>query len=70
MYYPVCLIHDTKRHKDNQLQSLRLTYRISKLSSQMWHKGVRWHRVEPDILKEGPGSETSWEVRDYRTPNT
>ena len=22
----------------------------------MWHKGVRWHRVESDILKEGPGT--------------
>ena len=27
------LIHDTKRHKDNQLQSLNLPCRISKLSS-------------------------------------
>ena len=27
------LIHDTKRHKDNQLQSLKLSCRISKLSS-------------------------------------
>ena len=27
------LIHDTKRHKDNPLQSLKLPYRISKLSS-------------------------------------
>ena len=26
------LIHDTKRRKDNQLQSLKLPYRISKLS--------------------------------------
>ena len=26
----------------------------------MWHKGVRWHHVESDILKEGPGTETSW----------
>ena len=26
-------IHDTKRHKDNQLQSLKLPCRISKLSS-------------------------------------
>ena len=39
------LIHDTKRRKDNQLQSLKLPCRISKLSSQMWHKGVRWHHV-------------------------
>ena len=28
-----CLIHDTKRRKDNQLQSLKLPCRISKLSS-------------------------------------
>ena len=27
------LIHDTKRHKDNQLQSLKLPCRLSKLSS-------------------------------------
>ena len=27
------LIHDTKRHKDNQLQSLKLSCRMSKLSS-------------------------------------
>ena len=27
------LIQDTKRRKDNQLQSLKLPYRISKLSS-------------------------------------
>ena len=27
------LIHDTKRHKDNQLQSPKLPCRISKLSS-------------------------------------
>ena len=27
------LIHDTKRHKDNQLQSLKLPCRISELSS-------------------------------------
>ena len=54
------LIHDTKRRKDNQLQSLKLPCRISKLSSKMWHKGVRWHRIESNILKEGPGTKTSW----------
>ena len=26
----------------------------------MWHKGVRWHHVESDIMKEGPWTETSW----------
>ena len=34
----------------------------------MWHKGVQWHHVESDSLKEGPGTKTSWEVRDCRTP--
>ena len=63
------LIHDTKRPKDYQLQRLKFPCWISKLSSKMWHKGVRWHHDESDILKEGPGTETSWEVRDYRTPN-
>ena len=33
-------------------------------------KRVRWHHVESDILKEGPGAQISWEVRDCRTPNT
>ena len=49
------LIHDTKRRKDNQ---------------SLWHKGVRWHHVESDILKEGPEAKTSWKVRDCRTPKT
>ena len=52
------LIHDTKRRKDNQLQSLKLPCRISKLSSYMWHKGVGWHYVESDILKEVVGAKT------------
>ena len=56
------LIHDTKRRKDNQLQSLKLPCRLSKLSSKMWHKGVRWHRVESNILKEGPGTKTSCQM--------
>ena len=30
----------------------------------MWHKGVIWHHVESDVLKEGPVAKTSWEVRD------
>ena len=34
-------IHDTKRRKDNQLQSLKLPCRISKLSSETRHKWVR-----------------------------
>ena len=64
------LIHDTKRRKDNQLQSLKFPCSISKLISYMWHKGIRWHHVESDILRERPGTKTSWEVRDCRTPNT
>ena len=42
------LIHDTKRRKDNQLQSLKLPCRISKLSSYMWHKGVRYLILETE----------------------
>ena len=64
------LIHGTKRRKDNQLRSLKLPCRISKLSSYMWHKGVRWHHIKSGILKEGPRAKTSWEVRDSRMPNT
>ena len=45
------LIHDIKRRKDNQLQSLKLPCGISKLSRQMWYKGIRWHHVDSDILK-------------------
>ena len=64
------LIHDTKRRKDNQLQSLKLPCRISKLSSKMWHKGVHWHRVESNILKEGPGTKTSrYQISDLDDPN-
>ena len=36
------LIHDTKRRKDNQLQSLKLPCRISKLSSKMWYDMI-WY---------------------------
>ena len=43
------LIHDTKRRKDNQLQSLKLPCRISYLSILMRHKGVPWYHVESDI---------------------
>ena len=54
------LNHDTKRRNDNQLQSLKLPCRISKSSSKMSHNGIRWYHVESDILKEGPGTKTSW----------
>ena len=53
------LIHDSKRRKDNQLQSLKLPCRIFKLSSKMWHKGVRWNT-------EGRGGEetnNSWKIQ-------
>ena len=37
----------------------------------MWHKGVRWHHVESDILKEGPGTETSgrWGIVEHQIPS-
>ena len=52
------LIHETKRHKDNQLPSLKLPW------------VARCDIKGSDILKEGPGTKTSWEVRDCRRPNT
>ena len=65
------LIHDTKRRKDNRLQSLKRPYRIFKLSSYMWHKGGRWHHVESDILKEGPGAKYTgrWEIAERQIPS-
>ena len=32
----------------------------------MWHKGVRWHHAESDILKETP--ETSWRWTNGQSP--
>ena len=36
----------------------------------MWHKGVRWHHVESDILKEGPGQKHPgrWEIAERQIP--
>ena len=36
----------------------------------MWHKEVRWHHVESDILKEGPGTETSYQIIQYTSMAT
>ena len=46
------LIHDPKRRKDNQLQSMKPPCRISKLSSYMWHKGVWWTMLHPIFWKK------------------
>ena len=64
------LTHDTKRHKDNQLQSLKLPCTISKSSCYMWHKGVRWRHVESDILIEAPGAKHPgrWEIAERQVP--
>ena len=37
----------------------------------MWPKGVRWYHVESDILKEGPGTKTSWgwEIPERKLPS-
>ena len=37
----------------------------------MWHKGVRWHHIESDILKEGPRAKTSWglEIAEHQIPS-
>ena len=65
------LIQDTKRRKDYQLQSLKLPCRISKFSSYMWHKGVRWYYVESYILKGGPGQKHPgrWEIAERQIPS-
>ena len=64
------LIHDNKRRKDNQLQSLKLPANYPSWVARCDIKGVRWHHVESDILKDDPGTKTSGEVRNCRTPNT
>ena len=46
------LIHDTKRRKDNKLQSLKLPCRISKLSSWMWHNGSDGTMLNPIFWKK------------------
>ena len=37
----------------------------------MRHKGVRWHHVEADILKGGPGAKTfrGWEIAEHPLPS-
>ena len=62
------LIQDTKRRKVNQLQSLNLPCRISKLSRD---KGVRWHYVVSDILKEGPVTKYRgrWGIVEHQIPS-
>ena len=38
----------------------------------MWHKGIRWHHVEPDILKEGPGTKKHpgrWGIVEHQIPS-
>ena len=37
----------------------------------MWHKGVRWHHVESDIIKEGPGAKhpERWEIAEHHIPS-
>ena len=57
------LIHDTKRCKDNQLQSLKVPCRISKLSSWMGHKGGIVEHQIPSIevlFKKCQKSQAFW----------
>ena len=65
------LIHDTKRRKDNQLQSLKLPCRISKLSSKMWHKGVRSTVLNPIFSKKVQGQKHPgrWGIVEYQIPS-
>ena len=65
------LIHDTKRRKDNQLQSLKLPCRISKLSSKMWHKGVRYTVLNPIFSKKVQGQKHPgiWGIVEHQIPS-
>ena len=65
------LIHDTKRRKDNQLQSLKLPCRISKLSSKMWHKGVRSTVLNPIFSKKVQGQKHPgrWGIVEHQIPS-
>ena len=62
------LIHDTKRRKDNQLQSLKLPCRISKLSSKMWHKGTV---LNPIFSKKVQGQKHPgrWGIVEHQIPS-
>ena len=64
------LIHDTKRGKDNQLQSLKLPSRISKLSSLKWDKGSDGAMLIFWYSERRSRGKTTLEVSDSRTPNT
>ena len=37
----------------------------------MWRKGIRWHHVESDILKEGPGTKhpERWGIVEHQMPS-
>ena len=65
------LIHDTKRRKDNQLQSLKLPCRISKLSSKMWHKGARSTVLNPIFSKKVQGQKHPgrWGIVEHQIPS-
>ena len=68
------LIHDTKRRKDNQLQSLKLPCWTSKLSSYMWHTGVRWHHgtmLNPIFWKKVQGQKYPgrWGIVEHQVPS-
>ena len=63
------LIYDIKRHRDNQFQRLNPPVEFASWLSRSDIRGSRWYHVESDILKEGPVTKTSWEVRYYRTQN-
>ena len=64
------LIQGTKRHKDNQLQSLELPYRTSLQGMSTWYKGIqKWH-FQSNNQGGCPGAETSRELRIRRTRTT
>ena len=63
------LIHGIKRRKDNQLQSLTLPAEYPSWVARCDIKGSVSTVLNPIFWKKVQGQKTSWEVRDYRTPN-
>ena len=64
------LIHDTKRRKDNQLQSLKLLCRISKLS-RCDIKGSDGTMLNPIFWKKVQGQKhpSRWGIVEHQTPS-
>ena len=65
------LIHDTKRRKDNQLQSLKLPCRISKLTARCDIKGSDGTMLNPIFWKKVQGQKHPgrWGILEHQIPS-